>query len=219
MQSPEYKDAGYGAQFLCEMAGRLCYMSFGAPRPGGNKAYLDRIRESGHGSVLEHPTWSFIFCSTSRSLTHELVRHRVGKAYSQLSQRYCDESVAEYVVPPELEKEVKAALAMREAAINDPTWRDRNPAPEEDAGLNWLDAVQTSHDQYLNLVKYLLERNLQQAYERFRTQQAYERFDATPLTREEWQKTCTAEEKTELRKAARGAARSVLPERGIPEMK
>ena len=36
---------------LAELAGRVCYMSFAKPRPGGNKAYLDRILESAHGSV------------------------------------------------------------------------------------------------------------------------------------------------------------------------
>jgi thymidylate synthase (FAD) len=36
----------------------------------------------------------------SRSLTHELVRHRAGFSYSQLSQRYVDESEANFVLPP-----------------------------------------------------------------------------------------------------------------------
>ena len=69
-----------------ETAGRVCYMSFARPRPGGNKAYLDHILEVGHGSVLEHAVWNFVFTGVSRSLTHELVRHRAGWAYSQLSR-------------------------------------------------------------------------------------------------------------------------------------
>ena len=36
----------------------------------------------------------------SRSLTHELVRHRAGFAYSQRSQRFVDESDSPFVVPP-----------------------------------------------------------------------------------------------------------------------
>ena len=55
-------------------------MSFAKPRPGGNKAYLDHILEVGHGSVLEHAVWNFVFTGVSRSLTHELVRHRAGWA-------------------------------------------------------------------------------------------------------------------------------------------
>src|SRR5437764_13336197 len=56
-------------------------MSFLRPRPGGNKTYLGHILEVGHGSVLEHAYWNFIFSGISRSATHELVRHRAGWAY------------------------------------------------------------------------------------------------------------------------------------------
>jgi thymidylate synthase (FAD) len=92
-------DAPSAGEYLAETAGRVCYMSFARPRPGGNKAYMDHIMEVGHGSVLEHANWCLLFCGVSRSLTHELVRHRAGFGFSQLSQRYVDESVAEYVEP------------------------------------------------------------------------------------------------------------------------
>ena len=74
-------DSSEGSEVVAEMGGRLCYMSFAHPRPGGNKAYLNRILESGHGSVLEHGVYNFIFSGISRSLTHELVRHRAGFGY------------------------------------------------------------------------------------------------------------------------------------------
>jgi thymidylate synthase ThyX/5-methylcytosine-specific restriction endonuclease McrA/DNA-binding XRE family transcriptional regulator len=74
-------DTEVAGEYLAEIAGRLCYMSYARPRPGGNKVYLDHIKEVGHGSVLEHATWNFIFCGVSRSLTHELVRHRAGMGY------------------------------------------------------------------------------------------------------------------------------------------
>lgn len=92
-------DSEVAAEELVEVAGRVCYMSFAKPRPGGNKVYIDHLLEVGHGSVLEHAVWNFIFTGVSRTLTHELVRHRAGMGYSQLSQRYVDESVAEYVEP------------------------------------------------------------------------------------------------------------------------
>src|ERR1700694_5176206 len=85
-------DSSVGGEKLVETAGRLCYMSFAKPRPGGNKAYLGHILEVGHGSVLEHEVFNLIFTGVSRSFTHELVRHRAGFGYSQLSQRYVDES-------------------------------------------------------------------------------------------------------------------------------
>jgi thymidylate synthase (FAD) len=92
-------DTEVAAEHLCEVAGRVCYMSFAKPRPGGNEAYLHHILEVGHGSVLEHAVWNFLFTGISRTLTHELIRHRAGFGYSQLSQRYVDESLAEYVEP------------------------------------------------------------------------------------------------------------------------
>ena len=78
-------DASVAGEKLAELAGRICYMSFAKPRPGGNKAYLDRILESAHGSVLEHAVFNFLITGVSRSFTHELVRHRAGFGYSQLS--------------------------------------------------------------------------------------------------------------------------------------
>src|SRR5947199_2647923 len=69
-------DTEVAAEYLAETAGRVCYMSFAKPRPGGNRTYLKHILEVGHGSVTEHGVWNFIFTGCSRSLTHELIRHR-----------------------------------------------------------------------------------------------------------------------------------------------
>ena len=85
---------------LAEFAGRLCYMSQRNPASRSTRDYLENIKKQGHGSVLEHATYSVLLEGVSRSLTHELVRHRAGFAYSQLSQRYVDESEAAFVVPP-----------------------------------------------------------------------------------------------------------------------
>ena len=88
---------------LAEFAGRLCYMSQKNPANRDTRDYLDNIKKQGHGSVLEHATYSLLVEGVSRSLTHELVRHRAGFAYSQLSQRYVDESHAAFVVPPAIQ--------------------------------------------------------------------------------------------------------------------
>ena len=85
---------------LAEFAGRLCYMSQRNPAGRSTREYLENIKRQGHGSVLEHANYSLLLEGVSRSLTHELVRHRAGFAYSQLSQRYVDESDAHFVVPP-----------------------------------------------------------------------------------------------------------------------
>src|SRR5215831_10329102 len=71
-------DTEVASEQITEIAGRVCYMSFARPRPGGNQAYLNHILGVGHGSVLEHAVWNFIFAGVSRSLSHELVRHRAG---------------------------------------------------------------------------------------------------------------------------------------------
>jgi thymidylate synthase (FAD) len=85
---------------LAEFAGRLCYMSQKNPASRTTREYLENIKKQGHGSVLEHANYSLLLEGISRSLTHELVRHRAGFAYSQLSQRYVDESDAAFVIPP-----------------------------------------------------------------------------------------------------------------------
>jgi len=89
-----------GGERLAEFAGRLCYMSQRNPAKRGTAEYLENIKKQGHGSVLEHANYSLLLEGVSRSLTHELVRHRAGFSYSQLSQRYVDESEANFVLPP-----------------------------------------------------------------------------------------------------------------------
>ena len=119
-------DSEVPAEILTETAGRLCYLSFKNPRPGGNSKYLEHIKESGHGSVLEHSVYNLIITGVSRSLTHELVRHRAGLGFSQLSQRYVDESTAEYVEP--------------DIIAEDPELHEV-----------WQESVQFSHDAYVRL--------------------------------------------------------------------
>ena len=94
-------DAG-DAQQLVEFAGRACYQSFHKPNPktARNKDYITRtLHEQKHFSIAEHATATFYITGVSRALTHELVRHR-HLSYSQLSQRFVDESEANIVIPP-----------------------------------------------------------------------------------------------------------------------
>jgi thymidylate synthase (FAD) len=105
---------GSDGERLAEYAGRLCYMSQGNPAKRPTREYLDNIKKQGHGSVLEHANYSLLLEGVSRSLTHELVRHRAGFAYSQLSQRYVDESKAAFVVPPAIVGDEKLEAAWRE---------------------------------------------------------------------------------------------------------
>src|SRR5216117_481524 len=85
---------------LAEYAGRLCYMSQHNPINRTTADYLENIKKQGHGSVLEHAVYVLLVEGISRSCSHELVRHRAGFGYSQISQRYVDESHAAFVLPP-----------------------------------------------------------------------------------------------------------------------
>ena len=89
-----------GGQALAEFAGRACYQSWSKPIPATatNAGYLDHILQVGHLSVLEHSTATFYITGMSRSVTHELIRHR-HFSFSQLSQRYLPATGPEVVEP------------------------------------------------------------------------------------------------------------------------
>ncbi len=85
---------------IAEASGRICYMSYGRGRRD-IEAFIGNLLARKDGSVFEHINYGFVLTGISRSLSHELVRHRAGFAYSQKSQRYVDESQGcSFVVPP-----------------------------------------------------------------------------------------------------------------------
>lgn len=110
LRFPEYLDDPTSlpdSSQLCKTAGQVCYASFG-PRRTTNEnaaAYFERLTSAGHGSVLEHSNFSFLLYGISRSVTHELVRHRAGAGFSQVSQRYVSGSVLRFVERPEYAEE------------------------------------------------------------------------------------------------------------------
>jgi thymidylate synthase (FAD) len=91
-------ERGGNGDDLAEFGGRQCYRSWRKGR--GNAEYIANVQAMGHGSVFEHASMAFQLTGVSRSLTHELIRHRVGTAYSQESQRYVDAKDIRFVVPP-----------------------------------------------------------------------------------------------------------------------
>lgn len=94
---------------LVKFAGQACYLSFGPDRSRNVDAprYLDNIKRSRHGSVLEHATFTVLLWGISRNLTHELVRHR-HKGYSQVSQRYVPPRRVRFVEAYEYQGEHRA---------------------------------------------------------------------------------------------------------------
>jgi len=94
-----------------ELAGRTCYKSEDKITPESNQRFIEKIRDSGHHSVLEH-------CSVTvkivgdRSMSHQLVRHRIA-AYSQESMRYCDYTRDKFgrlqvICPPKIDEATTA---------------------------------------------------------------------------------------------------------------
>lgn len=89
---------------IIEIAGRICYMSFGNKQsPKTNSDYIQHLIEMGHESVLEHVNWTFLITQVTRAFTHQLVRHRAGFSFSQLSQQYHDETNAQFIPPVQID--------------------------------------------------------------------------------------------------------------------
>jgi thymidylate synthase (FAD) len=129
----QWKDPGTDGEKLAEFAGRLCYMSQRNPAGRSTAEYLSNILKQGHGSVFEHAVYVLLIEGVSRSLTHELVRHRAGFGYSQLSQRYVDESESAFVMPPAIQGDL----------------------PLEEA---WQKQVTQAQESYVDAVERLMER-------------------------------------------------------------
>jgi thymidylate synthase (FAD) len=106
---PDWRtDGQVDAQIVTEVAARLCYRSFGKGRP--HREHIAHLIAEGHLSTFEHCQWTLLVTGVSRTLTHELVRHR-HLSYSQESQRYVDASGVRFVVPPDDVGEARDWLA------------------------------------------------------------------------------------------------------------
>lgn len=94
-------------------AAKLCYSAVGVEEimedldEDKTKKFLNMLVSLGHESPVEHVSFTFGIEGVSRTLTHQLVRHRIA-SYSQQSQRYVKLQQFEYIIPPEIEKNKKA---------------------------------------------------------------------------------------------------------------
>ena len=113
-----YKDNGlygekFAAEYVCDHAARACTSADLKPLITEDDTYLfwedddkkalKAALKSGHESILEHVAYTFEIKGVSRTLTHQLVRHRIA-SYSQQSQRYVDMSEAAYIIPESIDK-------------------------------------------------------------------------------------------------------------------
>lgn len=95
---------------LIASAAKLCYSAVGVEEIAENldsesiDKFVKMLMSYGHESPVEHISFTFGIEGVSRSLTHQLVRHRIA-SYSQQSQRYVKLKQFEYVIPPSIEKD------------------------------------------------------------------------------------------------------------------
>lgn len=126
---------------LCKFAGQLCYLSFSERRtrnsPEEVKRYFDNIKSSGHGSVLEHASYSMLVWGVDRAFSHEMVRHRAGWGYSQLSQRYVSGRTLRFVERPEYQSS---------------EFESRGSEALHQSFEDWIDAAKREYDKRAQLL-------------------------------------------------------------------
>ncbi len=125
------------ADAICAAAGKSCYSEkssqdlLNADNP---EKVLGKIVGMGHHSVIEHASFTFSVEGVSRSLTHQLVRHRVA-SFSQQSQRYVSLNEPTFVIPPKIAEDPECLKVYNETM--DTIWKAYNKlaetVPPEDA--------------------------------------------------------------------------------------
>lgn len=105
-------------------AAKLCYSPTGAAdlteqlTPEAVDKFLNMLMSLGHESPIEHVSFTFAIEGVSRTLTHQLVRHRIA-SYSQQSQRYVKLEAFEYIIPPAIESDPIACDLFKKAMVSD----------------------------------------------------------------------------------------------------
>lgn len=95
-------------------AGKLCYSPVGVDEISKKQdeesieKYVKMLASLGHLSPIEHISFTFAAEGVSRTLTHQLVRHRLA-SYSQQSQRYVKLDGFEYIIPPHIKENKEAS--------------------------------------------------------------------------------------------------------------
>jgi thymidylate synthase (FAD) len=117
-------------EVLIAKAAKLCYSSVGIEEMNESMdsektlKFINNLMAMGHESPVEHVSFTFAIEGVSRTLTHQLVRHRIA-SYSQQSQRYVKLNQFEYVIPPEIESDKYAKNIFVKAMEADQTAYDK----------------------------------------------------------------------------------------------
>lgn len=102
---------------LIEYAGRTCYLSYDNIGATSADTFIRKAIERGHLSILEHAVATFKIDNVSRALLAQITRHRMS-SFSVQSQRYCDMSKADCVVPPAIKENPEALTIFNESVNN-----------------------------------------------------------------------------------------------------
>ncbi len=127
------------AEMTIAQAGKLCYSPVGVDEIKETLdqetigKYVKMLSDLGHYSPIEHVSFTFAVEGVSRTLTHQLVRHRLA-SYSQQSQRYVKLEDFQYIIPPAIEE-------------------------NEQAKKIFVEAMEADKEVYLKLVDCLYEKN------------------------------------------------------------
>ena len=122
----------------------VCYDS----DPKDPMKMVKHLYRNGHESVFEHVHFTFFVEGITRACSHQVVRHRMC-SFTQRSQRYCDESIPDYMLPVGADDELTDSIvyglykhyeAMCEAGV-----------PKEDARYILPNAALTSMYISMNL--------------------------------------------------------------------
>ncbi len=108
---------------LIALGARLCYAGGDVDAllklvsQKDQQAFLRKIMDMGHESVLEHASFTFLLEGVSRALLAQLTRHRIA-SFSVQSQRYVSyDKGFGYVVPPSIRSLGPEALAEYESQM------------------------------------------------------------------------------------------------------
>ena len=116
---------------------------------------INRVISSGHLSTIEHQQLTFLISGVSRSLTHQLVRHRLC-SFSQQSQRYVQfkSGMFDYVIPKSIQDNEAALDIFNKAMAADSNYYEKLielGIPAEDARSVLPNACASNITMSLNL--------------------------------------------------------------------
>ena len=120
---------------------------------------INRVISSGHLSTTEHQQLTFLISDVSRSLTHQLVRHRLC-SFSQQSQRYVEfkSGMFDYVIPKSIQNNEEALAVFNSAMAADSGYYEKLidlGIPAEDARSVLPNACATNITMSINLREFM----------------------------------------------------------------